>query len=132
MNNDPELRRRFEALKNDEQRLAPPFEGLFRARATGALRRFPRLAAATALLLIFIAVPIAVRRWSDRAVRAYSVRPESSWAAGTTGVPGARCAPLQCWRAPTDFLLATPNAELLRSLPEIGTTSIPLTQGVTP
>jgi hypothetical protein len=112
MNNDPDLRRRFEALKNDEQRLAPPFEGLFRVRATRAPRRFPRLAAATALLLILTAVPIAVRRFSTRVEQP----PHAS---------------LSTWRAPTDFLLTTPNAELLRSLPEIGTTSIPLTQGVT-
>lgn len=112
MSNDPELRRRFEALKNDEQRLAPPFARLFRVSNTRAPGRFPRLAAATALLLILIAVPIAVRRWSDRVERP----PHTS---------------ISSWHAPTDFLLATPNAELLRSLPEIGTTSIPLTQGVT-
>ena len=121
MSNDPDLQRHFDALKHDEQRLAPPFARLFRIRAKRASRRFPRLAAATALLLILIAVPIAVRRWSGRNVGAHGLRPVAA-------------RPVPTWAGemtlPTDFLLATPNAELLRSLPEIGTTSIPLVQGV--
>jgi hypothetical protein len=111
MNNDQKLRRLFEALKSDEQRQAPPFAHLFCLSPSRAPRRFPRLAAATALLLMVVAVPIAVRRWSVR-------------------VEQPPNATLSSWRAPTDFLLTTPNVSLLRSLPEIGTTSIPLTQGV--
>src|SRR5688572_12502792 len=115
MSNDPELRRLFEALKNDEQRSAPLFSRLFRRRAMRPPRRFPRLVGATALLFILIAVPFAIRRFSHRVVGAHGVRPAPPWVGGQT------------WQAPTDFLLTTPNTHLLRSLPEIGTTPVPLT-----
>src|SRR5687768_13497755 len=86
MSNESELRRRMEALKKDEQRLAPPFPKLPRGEAARRPRVWPRLAGATAALLILIAIPIALRRWSSRNEKPQFVS-------------------ISSWRAPTDFLL---------------------------
>jgi hypothetical protein len=101
---DPGLRARFRALAAEDQALAPSFED---SVASAALRRrFPtgRLAMAAAALLAIMGA--AGYQWivAHRQPIPYPV----DLAAVT-------------WEGPTDFLLATPGAALLRELPTIGT-----------
>jgi hypothetical protein len=97
---DNTLRRRFVALRREEDQQAPEFATLWKARA-GKRRRQTRWFAATACALIallaFLWIRSVQRRHDDKTV-----------------------ASITEWKAPTDFLLETPGRELLRTVPEIG------------
>jgi hypothetical protein len=97
---DDMLRRRFAALRREEEQHAPEFARLWQARA-GARRLRARWFAATACLLIALLAFL----WTRSAKR----RPEEKTVASITE-----------WKAPTDFLLETPGRELLRTVPQIG------------
>lgn len=96
---DGDLRRRFDALRDEEARAAPQF-GLPAARPV-RLRLAPAGLAAAAIVVVAAGVWLAVRP------------SESDWGApgldlGTTG-----------WVSPTDFLLETPGLDLLRTIPAV-------------
>ena len=113
---DNTLRRRFAALRRDEEQYAPEFAGLWYARA-GARRQGK--------------ARVGTRRWVARAGT------QARWFAATAcaliallaffWIRSAQrlaeektVASITDWKAPTDFLLETPGRELLRTVPEIG------------
>jgi hypothetical protein len=97
---DDMLRRRFAALRREEDQQAPEFATLWRSRAR-AQRRQARWFAAAAWALIALLAFL----W----IRSVQRRPDDKTVASITE-----------WKAPTDFLLETPGRELLRTVPEIG------------
>ena len=97
---DDMLRRRFAALRGEEDQQAPEFAALWKARA-GARRRQTRWFAAAACMLVALLALL----WMRPAQR----RPDNKTVASITE-----------WKAPTDFLLETPGRELLHTVPEIG------------
>ena len=97
---DDRLRRRFAALRREEDQQAPEFATLWRARA-GARRRQARWFAAAACMLVALLALL----W----IRSVQRRPDDKTVASITE-----------WKAPTDFLLETPGRDLLRTVPEIG------------
>lgn len=90
--NDDRLREAFAQLRRGEVASAPRFAALWQPRPRGAL--LPRLALA-ALLLIVVTASLSplLRRQQQPSISA--------------------------WKAPTDFLLATPGRELLQSTPDL-------------
>ena len=86
------LRDAFDTLRHDEAARAPRFEKMWRARRER--RVVPKLAFAAMLLIIVTAV-FFVRR------------------------PEPPRPSITAWKAPTDFLLATPGRELLQKTPEL-------------
>ena len=100
---DPELERRFRALRREEAAVAPPFRATLAAARAGSpsppRRRMLGLAAATAVIA-GVAVAFLVTRRGRHAmpIDLATVR----------------------WETPTDFLLALPNEQLLRTVPELG------------
>jgi hypothetical protein len=101
---DPGLRERFRALAAEDQVLAPAFEAA--VASARRRRRVPtgRLAIAAAALLVIVGA--AGYRWVT---------------AGRRPLPYPIDLATVTWEGPTDFLLATPGAALLRELPAIGT-----------
>jgi hypothetical protein len=97
---DDMLRRRFATLRREEDQQAPEFATLWRSRAR-AQRRQTRWFAAAACALIALLTLL----W----IRSVQRRPDDKTVVSITE-----------WKAPTDFLLATPGRELLRTVPEIG------------
>ena len=110
---DNTLRRRFAALRREEDQQTPEFALLWQAGA-GARRPQARWFAAAACALIALLAFL----W----IRSVQRRPDDKTVTSITE-----------WKAPTDFLLETPGSELLRTVPEIGEwqvyTALP---GVTP
>ena len=106
---DNTLRRRFAALRREDEQHAPEFASLWKAHVgtrrrkarAGAPRRQVRWFAVTACALIALLAFL----W----IRSAQRRPEETMAASITE-----------WKAPTDFLLETPGREFLRTVPEIG------------
>jgi len=100
---DHDLEGRFHALRREEAAAAPPFRAtLAAARARGPSpprRRMLGLAAAAAVI-------------AGGAVAFLFTRH------GRRGVPGDLATVR--WETPTDFLLALPNEQLLRTVPELG------------
>jgi hypothetical protein len=96
---DPDLRRAFAALRADDAGRVPPFRA---AAAAGPVR--PRPAPWLGGLLAAGALVGAVL---------LTVRP------GPAPVPSPPW-PAEHWTAPTDFLLRTPGAEILETVPRIG------------
>jgi hypothetical protein len=88
--NDTSLRDAFAGLRAEESAHAPHFDHMVRPRAA---RRPPALWAFAAMLLIVVTLML----WPHR-----SKQPS-----------------ITAWRAPTDFLLATPGRELLQSTPDL-------------
>ena len=86
------LRDAFDTLRHDEAARAPRFEKMWRVRPERRL--VPKLAFAAMLLIIVTAV-FFVRR------------------------PEPPRPSITAWKAPTDFLLATPGRELLQKTPEL-------------
>jgi hypothetical protein len=110
---DDMLRRRFAALRQEEDQQAPVFATLWRSRA-GARRRQTRWFAAAACAMIALLAFL----W----IRSVQRRPDDKTVASITE-----------WKAPTDFLLETPGRELLRTVPEIGEWQVYTTMpGATP
>jgi len=97
---DDTLRRRFAALRREEDQHAPDFTRLWRAGA-GARRRQTRWFAAAACALVALLALLWIRSVQRRA--------DDKTVASITE-----------WKAPTDFLLETPGRELLRTVPEMG------------
>jgi hypothetical protein len=97
---DNTLRRRFAALRREEDQQTPEFALLWQAGA-GARRPQARWFAAAACALIALLAFL----W----IRSVQRRPGDKIVASITE-----------WKAPTDFLLETPGRELLRTVPEIG------------
>lgn len=97
---DGDLRERFRILRDHVERAAPSFQRP--AHRPSRLRKAPTWAAAAVLAtLVIVAVWVAVR--SDSPSTQSLVALDATW-----------------WVAPTDFLLTTPGADLLRSVPSIG------------
>jgi hypothetical protein len=98
---DAALRNRFRALAEDEAATAPPF-----VRPHSGPRRVlqrPRLAVGAAAAILALAA-LGYAHWMGRA------RP----------VPYPIDLAAVTWIGPTDFLLETPGAALLREIPTIG------------
>jgi hypothetical protein len=95
--NDDRLRDAFAELRRVEAERAPQFERLWYvdpARSRLRVGPFPRLALAALLLLVVVLALVPMLRRP----------PQPS---------------ITAWKAPTDFLLATPGRELLHSTPEL-------------
>ena len=86
------LRDAFDTLRHDEAARAPRFETMWRVKPKRRL--VPKLAFAAMFLIIVTAV-FFVRR------------------------PEPPRPSISAWKAPTDFLLATPGRELLQKTPEL-------------
>jgi hypothetical protein len=92
-----DLRDAFRELRAAEQRHLPPFR---LGGAPAPPRRTLRLAFAIAALLIVVVAAALLRRASS------AQRPAIS--------------SISTWKAPTDFLLQTPNAKLMKTVPTFG------------
>jgi len=104
---DPDLARRFAALRQQERQAVPPFRLLWAAagrRRPGAAGRFLLLAAAGAAVV----AAALLAAWLV-AQKVPAPRPS----------PGAAPSIVE-WRSPTDFLLRTPGQEILRQPPALG------------
>ena len=99
MDEERDLRARFQELRDEELRFAPPF------RTPGRQRLAPRrlLAAAAAFVLLAFVVAISVR--SGRTTFSDSDR--------------AAVKTVAAWHPPTEFLLHTPGSEILVTTPVI-------------
>jgi hypothetical protein len=104
MNGDLDLRRRYEEVREEEQRVAPPFGASLRRRPEPALRRWAPLAVAALLLIVIGTLAV----FSMRSRR-------EPFTAGDRIAARA----IADWHPPTDFLLRTPGRELLTSTPSI-------------
>jgi hypothetical protein len=101
---DDDLRRRFAVLRRDDEQGIPEFARLWRGKAHAPRsKRGWVVAAAFALVLVALGWRLTQR------------------------LPPARPKPADVsvvliteWKAPTDFLLATPGRELLSTVPQIG------------
>ena len=102
MTDDRDLRERFASLREADRTRAPSFEHLLR-RSRRDSRSGTRLVAAGLVAALVVAVSLLLST-RDRAVPA----------------GGATIPSIASWRAPTDFLLATPGRDLLRTVPDIG------------
>jgi hypothetical protein len=113
MSDDPDLRQRFASLRREEGARTPRFERVLRRvpPRPSSVWFGPHEAAAACLV-------IAAGWFLYAHVRA--PRP-----------PEAAVASLADWRSPLDFLLNTPGAEMLSTVPEIGDPS-PDTSGAGP
>lgn len=104
MNEDPDLMEQFAALRRAEVASAPSFErviGMARRRSSDAGWRV-----AVAACILVVAVGWMILRVPAPPPGAPTIR---------------KSAPtLADWRAPTDFLLETPAAELLHTIPDLG------------
>jgi len=97
-----DLRDAFRELRAAEQRHVPPFRRLVERRPSGRRRRAEarRYTFAIAALLIVVVAAALLRRTSS------PQRPAIS--------------SISTWKAPTDFLLQTPNAKLMKTVPTFG------------
>ena len=92
--NDDLLRQAFAELRRVEGEHVPPFHGLYVEPALSRLRSRLRVGSTLAFaVMVLIIVVLSFRR-----------PPEPS---------------ITTWKAPTDFLLATPGRELLQSTPDL-------------
>ena len=108
MTDDRQLRELFESARRRDEASAPPFrEALRRDRPGERAVRIP-LAARLAAIAIVLAI-IGLLAVSGRLARPTIVPP----------VTGELLSSPR-WSGPTDFLLATPGGDLLRSTPRIG------------
>ncbi len=104
MNDDPDLMEQFASLRRAEVASAPSFErviNIARRRSSDAGWKV-----ALAACILVVAVGWVIVRVPHRPPGAPTVR--------TSNLA------LADWRAPTDFLLDTPAAELLNTIPDIG------------
>jgi len=104
---DEELRRLFQELRERDFVGVPPFAAVLERRqreGRAALARARALAVATVAASFFLLV-FWLAGSSARSARRHAA--------------AARSVALQEWKAPTDFLLRTPGAELLYSTPAL-------------
>ncbi|HEY5609911.1 MAG TPA: hypothetical protein VIL97_01785 [Thermoanaerobaculia bacterium] len=106
MTDDPSLRSRFAALRDEETALHVPLFGRLAASRERPVFPLARVVAAIALLFVLGAVVFSARR-------------------GRLDPAPQRVAMPQ-WDAPTDFLLQTPGIELIRSTPQFGEVEPPM------
>ncbi len=92
--NDDRLRDAFHELRRSEANLAPRFDRIWRSTAPHILA--PRFAFAAVFLIVIALSLFPLVRRTER------MQPS-----------------ITAWKAPTDFLLATPGRELLQSTPEL-------------
>jgi hypothetical protein len=97
---DTDLRKRFGALAAEDARAAPPF-----AIARTGRRGWTGARLATAATVLLAVAGAAAYGW---------------WAGRTRPVPYPVDLATVTWEGPTDFLLQTPGAAMLRELPAIG------------
>jgi hypothetical protein len=104
MIDDKAIRRAFHELRQSTEHSAPEFDQLLQ-RAPSAHPFRPALAAIAGLVIVFAGSTIwLLHRYEQRVpVLADSARQS-----------------IVAWRAPTDFLLETPGAELMWRIPAIG------------
>jgi len=96
-----DLRDAFRELRAAEQRHVPPFRRFVERRPSGRRRRAEarRYTFAIAALLLVVAGASLLQRRLTRPVVTTSI---------------------SSWKAPTDFLLQTPNAKLMKTVPTFG------------
>jgi len=99
IDDERDLRERFQELREAERRFAPRF-GVPRRR-----RLVPRRLLATAAAVILLAVVVLISIRSRRTTFSASDR--------------AAVQTIAAWHSPTDFLLQTPGSEILVSTPAI-------------
>jgi len=104
MNDDLDLRQRFEELREEERRGVPPFRTLRRSRPDRSARRWALMAVALLLLIVSLSAAVFSIRW-----RRVAFTSDDRMAART----------IADWHPPTEFLLRTPGSELLTSMPSI-------------
>ena len=102
MNDDPEIRRRFAALRDENGARTPGFEEVLRRDRPKPYIGMRVLAVAC---LVVAATIVTLLRTSHEL---------------TSSAPDIAGLSLARWRAPTDFLLDTPGRELLYAVPRIG------------
>jgi hypothetical protein len=99
VNDDRDLRDAFARLREADLRRTPRF------RTPCTQPRLRRRMAPAAVAAAVLAL----------AAAAYLLRPHPATVEAEHAVPG----PMSSWRAPTDFLLQTPGAELTASVPRL-------------
>ncbi len=113
MNDDPALRQRFAALRDEESGRAPGFEQVLRrTRATPHLGLRAVAGALSLVVVVATVAVLAIPHLREPRLRAPPLSVQRR--------PGADVPALAQWRAPTDFLLNTPGRELLQAIPHIG------------
>lgn len=103
IDDDPELRRRFEELRSEEARFIPRFDPNAKPRA----RIMPaRLAAAAAgLVVVFLGIGVGLRDRDPKVTFDHADR--------------LAVRSVASWQSPTDFLLRTPGSDLISTSPTI-------------
>ncbi len=96
---DSRLRTRFETLREEDRRAAPPFGRTAAAAASLSRRGHSLRIALAAMPILALAVMLAVRTHRS-----------------TEAVPSE----LAVWSSPTAFLLETPGTQLLNQTPKFG------------
>ena len=109
---DPDLRRRFAALRNEDAQDTPDFAPLWRQAQARRGRRPRRFAS-----WLIVAAGIAALLLATVGRHPHST-PASP--AGTSAMPS-----LSQWRPSTDFLLRTPALEVLTTVPTLGEATPP-------
>ena len=102
---DLKLRRKFEAVREQDKAMTPAFEEVWRRSLRLSRNRHrPRLTIrASAVAVVVLTTAIAVLWWNR------SPKP----------VDSGKEVRLSEWKASTDFLLKTPGSDLLNRIPEI-------------
>lgn len=111
---DQQLKTVFEGLRQEDERLTPPFERMWKAAALGVKAgravSAVRLAACAALgLALGIGTALVLTPRRAVVVSRASTRP-SFVSVGA----------ISRWRSPTSFFLRAPGEELLRTVPRVG------------
>lgn len=111
---DGDLRERFRRLRRDEEAAAPGFaHSVTRARARHGSTARRRLL-----------IPVAVGALGAAALALWLAAPSGTpqWTGGTGELSLGTS--VGAWRTPTDVLLDTPGSELLRTLPDFGSSEL--------
>jgi hypothetical protein len=110
MNEETQLRERFEDLRADLGRRTPSFRSVVERRPQRLALRLPIAAALFLMLLLAITVIVLKSRVSQERF-------------SSADLAAARS--ISTWHSPTDFLLRTPGHELLDSVPAVTSIRIP-------
>jgi hypothetical protein len=109
MNDDRDLRERFDAMRRDDEGASPAFNPMWdRAARRAASRQFTissRQALWAAAGAAFLAGATIIYRAASPPPKTVSEEVARAFAE---------------WKAPTDFLLRTPGRELLETVPRVG------------
>lgn len=110
---DEKIRQLFRELRQEDEQLAPPFSRHWEASRAGTRASFFSLTAAataTAALILLSVISLILLKPSLQ-----PPAPPSPWESTSS---------ILQWQAPTAFLLKTPGEELVRTVPEIGRSSV--------